>query len=159
MKFTERNIQRAIWSRYNGGWLVACNNIYLYRHWESDLLAVTASGYTVEYEIKLSVADFIADSKKIQKHINLVNGHGPNRFYYVVPEGLISDNVVPSYAGLLYAYDEGDWIYVDNMAGSGQDRRYLKSAKRVHSNKINEREFKKISQSLYWRYWRSLNED
>ena len=32
--------------------------------WESDVFEITAAGYFVEYEVKISVSDFKADAKK-----------------------------------------------------------------------------------------------
>jgi hypothetical protein len=93
--------------------------------WECDVFELTKSGYGVEYEVKVSHADFLADSKKertrsrrktnesgeflgyedytTNKH-ELLAGHsdtGPSRFYYVAPAGLISREELPAWAGLI----------------------------------------------------------
>jgi len=84
-------------------------------HWhECDVYAVTAAGYAVEVEAKVSVADFKADFEKKAKHEALAKalsydknaffrlGSVPRRYYFAVPENMINTNDVPSYAGLLY---------------------------------------------------------
>ncbi len=95
------------------------------------------TGYCYEIEIKISRSDFLNDFKKVDKHSIMKNGtypvkkykyrwdkelnksvseHSyvdtewkfrPNKFYYCVPEGLISKEEVPDYAGLMYANEFG----------------------------------------------------
>lgn len=84
-------------------------NVYL-GSWEADILEITTSKYSYEYEIKTSKADFKADAKKcgglrkkIMKSEVLEQGKRVNHFYYLVPEGLLTVEEIPSYAGLIYA--------------------------------------------------------
>lgn len=70
-------------------------NVYL-GSWEADILEITTSKYSYEYEIKTSKADFKADAKKCrQRHKTkcfktdiLIEGGRVNHFYYLVPENL-----------------------------------------------------------------------
>jgi len=81
--------------------------------WECDVLKVSTSGHLYEYEVKVSRADFKADFNKTMgsvrygtltsKHDILLQGKRVNRFYYVVPEGLIDHAEVPGQCGLIYA--------------------------------------------------------
>lgn len=65
----------------------------------------------------------------------------PNKFFYVVPKGLVSKEEVPDYAGL---------IYVDEL---GQCQK-IKDGKFIHKDKIN---FKlKLFQKIYYSYEREL---
>jgi hypothetical protein len=111
-------------------------NIYLFDHpyKETDLLVVKDNGYTYDIEVKVSRSDFKADFKKVDKHSILENGYykmkkggirtingkrkrlkagdkvpseRPNRFYFAVPEGLVTKKEVPKYAGLLYITKSG----------------------------------------------------
>src|SRR5690606_37913812 len=74
--------------------------------WEADLLSVTKSWLTHEFEIKLSAYDYAADMKK-PKHDTLLrvfnSGHdsrwAPNYFWYVVHG--FEPAELPPYAGLL----------------------------------------------------------
>lgn len=92
-------------------------NLYVYG-WESDYLAITKSMIAYEVEIKISRPDFKNDFKNKQdKHLLFENGSMigrfpkgslmPNYFYYAVPDGLISSDEVPDYAGLLYVQPWG----------------------------------------------------
>jgi hypothetical protein len=83
---------------------------------ECDVLSITKTKMTNEFEIKISRSDFFKDFKKEEKHKNLSQGIGaffsdyrqdhwliaPNFFWYVCPEGLIKVEEVPAYAGLIY---------------------------------------------------------
>lgn len=116
--------------------------------WESDVFSLTKAGYSIEIEVKVSRADYIADFKKTAKHRLLTNynrnnclykkqytsgtdwgyGYGkyskldgfacwvefckpqekiPNRFYYACPAGLIKEDDLPGYAGLIWVDDKG----------------------------------------------------
>lgn len=107
-------------------------NIYVFKHdWESDFFVQKQNGYSYEFEVKISRSDFFNDFKKTAKHSILKeskyedvftdyakNDLGnyekvlkkeiknwtkkPNKFFYVVPENLISVNEIPEYAGLYY---------------------------------------------------------
>ena len=89
------------------------NGLYTFSHtWESDYLALTKSGYLYEGEVKISRSDFKADFKKEKKHTLLRESYEkleglegklrPHYFFYAVPEGLIQEEEVPEYAGLIY---------------------------------------------------------
>ena len=78
--------------------------------WESDLLFLSKSGTWTEIEIKISRSDFLADLKKTEKHSTLADKEKwmkPNRFFYAVPEGLVTPDEVPDYAGLIWVMDNG----------------------------------------------------
>ena len=92
-------------------------NLFVYG-WESDYLAITKSMVAYEVEIKVSKEDFKNDFKNKQdKHLLFEDGNMigrfpkgssmPNYFYYAVPEGLVSPEEVPDYAGLLYVQPWG----------------------------------------------------
>lgn len=57
-----------LWAEYQKGWHIAAPNVYAFGKYESDLLAVTKSFYTVEFEVKLTRADFRNDAKKNHTH-------------------------------------------------------------------------------------------
>lgn len=80
---------------------------FYYGIYEMDVFhMINPSRLINEYEIKTSRADFKKDFDKGNgnKHSMLYKGTCRcNRFYYVVPEGLIKVQEVPEYAGLMYA--------------------------------------------------------
>jgi hypothetical protein len=160
-EINEYTIQDAL-HRYWSGRIYEVPNIYLYR-WESDFISVTKSGYVHEYEIKTSKADYRNDHKnKTEKHGILINGfrtpdkwdlvntrykfttdnkiicQRPNYFWFVCKQGIIEE--VNNYAGLIIIKQHG-----------GID--IIKSAPRLHKDKITEYQKTKILTSMYHRYW------
>ncbi len=99
--------------------------------WECDLLELTDAGFFVEYEIKLTLADFWADFTKLRelpvardseettvfrKHDRLRmdrSAETPRRFWFVCPENVIPVAECPPYAGLIYiqSHDYADGLY------------------------------------------------
>lgn len=87
-------------------------NYYLGRY-ECDVMKISKAGHIYEYEIKVSLADFKRDAEKartvymmnhkVTKHDDIITGKRCSRFYFVVPEGLISKHEVPEGLGLIYA--------------------------------------------------------
>ncbi len=149
MKLNECRIQIALYYRFNAGWKVACPNIYYYWTWECDVLALTKSDYLIEYEIKISKADFDNDIKsKSHKHLflkNQQNAKSPNRFYYVVPVELEDKITIPEYAGLITVRK--------NMFDDYYDVRVKKKAPKLHNRKPSEKSKERIFHSCYYRAW------
>lgn len=109
------------------------HNLYVFG-WESDLLFLSKSGVWTEIEIKVSRSDFLADLKKVEKHSVLAdkqNHMKPNRFFYAVPEGLVLQDEVPDYAGLL-------WV----MNSSCHFTVAVKPAPLLHNHKITPEDLK-----------------
>lgn len=160
IKWTEDTIQKVL--RY--GFLspnsikYVMENLTVYK-WESDTLLVTKSGYAYEIEIKISRADFRNDFKhKKNKHLFLERKAGdlgavlddryrPNYFYYAVPEGLISPDEVPDYAGLIYIHPLSSWPHfrVDNV----------KVATQLHKTKFDAERLGLMDKFYYnYRNWK-----
>lgn len=99
----EDQVIKELDKHYAGNSVYRLSNVYMFK-WESDFFIFKQSQYTYEIEVKTSRSDFLADFKKLEKHRKLSTGTGyiPNRFYYAVPEGLISKDEIPEYSGLLY---------------------------------------------------------
>ena len=160
IKWSEELIQQQL--RYN---FLSPNSVKYFTEnlnvydWESDVLKITKSGYAYEFEIKISRADFKNDFKhKKKKHTLLESKESsskmPNYFYYVVPEGLVTEDEVPEYAGLIYVY----------ATVIGNDRIYyqfqeIKAAPRLHGNKIDEINLKLIDKFYYnYIHWKHKHE-
>lgn len=138
-KFTEEYIQKKLEGFFaESTKKYVLENLYVFS-WESDKLIETRSGLIYEFEIKVSKADFKNDFNKKDKHVilegkethiptfdglepiykemyekNYLVSHfkKPNYFYYAVPEGLITVDEVPEYAGLIYIIpDDGDYHF------------------------------------------------
>jgi hypothetical protein len=126
-------------------------NFMTYNMHECDIISVTKDNYTYEYEIKVSLADFKADFRKVKKHEWLASGKGViahqgkrkgqithlicNYFYYVCPACLISEDLIPSYAGLI-------WVHYDGRID------YKKTAPRLHTYPADDKLMRKISHNL-----------
>jgi len=134
--------------------------------WESDFFVQKQNGYCYEFEVKVSRSDFFNDKKKISKHLILSTGkfveqtkiwnenhtsyddrfttvseekdHGfrPNKFFYVVPAGMITIDELPPYAGLI-TYDGGSITPV-------------KEAPFIHKEKLD---FSSVLCGKFYAYW------
>lgn len=104
-EYTEASMQKAL-KGFISSPKYRLENLYIFG-WESDLLFMTPSKYWYEIEIKISRADFFNDAKKIvysRKKSEVLadpDSLAPNYFYYAVPEGLLSVDEIPPYAGLI----------------------------------------------------------
>lgn len=105
----ENSIVEKLLKRARAKYVDSCHfmaeRIYYFNWWwESDLLLFRKSGIIEEIEIKTSRADFFKDFGKKRKHLRLQSKEGniPNKFTYLVPEGLVKPEEVPEYAGLVY---------------------------------------------------------
>jgi len=134
--------------------------------WESDFFVQKQNGYSYEFEAKISRGDFFNDKKKVAKHLILSTGkfmeqsviwneHAtcrqenwittetekehlirPNKFYYVVPDGMIKIEELPKYAGLL--------VYKNHSINS------VKEAPFIHKEKLD---FSSILCPKFYNYW------
>ena len=125
---------------------------------EADLFSLTKAMFSHEYEIKVSRSDFKADFKhKHYKHAIYSGECGlrpsherpPNHFWYAVPEGLISVDEVPHYAGLIEICTHPD-----------QQRVYVKEIKpapKLHKEKVSQMRLLSMVKGVEWRYWREID--
>lgn len=125
--------------------------------WECDVWRLRDSGFTDEFEIKMSVGDFRADSAKSRsrwmpgamnltdqqnenKHEMIAAGRGPNRFWFVTTEEIASKVEIPDFAGM---------VVVNRLGRSAGSK---KTAPKIHSNKWTGRR-EKVLEAFYHRYW------
>jgi len=163
IKVTEKNIQ-ALLMRFvmqSAGHLAALPNptpggSVRLTDWEADLLTINRSGYSNEYEIKISPADYRKDVKKTIKMETLLRAYVgscsnkkniesdgvPNYFWYVTYEFEIEP---PKFAG---------WILVRQTEHSDHFRLDIdirKKAPRLHISKKGEENIKHIAKLLSYR--------
>ena len=105
-KHSEDSIVKLLRQRFNQGYTYRLNNAFIYASdWECDFFCVNQEGYAFEFEIKISRSDFQSDFQKYKhmlfKKIDKSGLLMPNRFYYVVPDGMVSPDEIPKYAGLI----------------------------------------------------------
>lgn len=148
MKPTEGKVQRAMFKPLaDRGYSHVTPNVHLYG-WESDVVAITSSGYLVEYEIKLSQSDFQRDRRK-SRHAALLahykgskgerSGSVPARFFYATPPGLVGPQDLPEYAGLTYVTPDG--------------LEKKESAPRLTKSKARKSHRTTLAKSLMWDAW------
>lgn len=162
---TERIIQNAIWQHSGQQHTLMCPNYTPAGWWECDVWGVTRAGYSVEFEIKLSLRDFKVDKQKQRtfydrkndpvpfedrwtpterrKHdmLDARDPKCPNRFIYVCPDGLLKAEDVPQWAGLM----------------TYNPKRYRlsteKDAPRLHAAKVPEETIEHCRGVFFYRYW------
>lgn len=134
-------------------------NTHLNRY-EADIFEVSKSGYLYEYEVKVSHSDFLAEKKKIGKWDKVISGERTNYFYYLCPEGVISPEEVPEYAGLIYV--TGIFYSPMRKMGNYEDQpdwniphihlRHVKSAPKLSKLKLGNKYMDKLLESTYRRF-------
>lgn len=70
--WTESSIQKTLIERFmsESNIKYICENLFIFKGWESDLILITKSNYVYEFEIKISKNDFKNDFKnKRKKHL------------------------------------------------------------------------------------------
>lgn len=155
MKLADQ-IQQDLIKHANGNaYDILIPNFY-YGNYEMDLFKLShPANYITEYEIKISKSDFKADFKKGKEYIRhpelnhtkhdlMASGKcKQNKFFFVVPEGLIKKEDVPPYAGLMYHKKSG-FIEI------------VKPAPFIHKIKPGDEIYKQLSRSLCFRekIWR-----
>ena len=146
---TERDIQNILYRhlKKRGHTMITPNAKHVFHGWEADMISVTKAGYTNEFEIKISKADFYADFKKPNnKHLSLKERRAeiPSYFWYVTTGFTIADDGVPEYAGNIRITkrlcEPGYWITI------------LKPAPRLTKETITTKQL----MSLYRVVWNKL---
>jgi hypothetical protein len=156
-KLINRMQQKLIQYARGGAYdIVMCN--YYFGSYEMDVFKLNDKMWITEYEIKISRTDFKKDFTKTRtrslyddkfnyqgsittnKHEQLEKGEcKPNRFYFVVPEGLVAKEEIPPHAGLLYYDEKTDSITVE------------KNARLLHKNPQPVTIYKDIARGLSFR--------
>ena len=118
---------------------------------ESDVISINPNGYLVEFEVKLTKVDFLKDKdkiisinrKRINKHNLYEQGGGSARFYFVAPEGILSIDDIPEWAGLIEVtikeYYDHETFLVCKMVRHGR---------KLNKRKATEKEIAKLLRLL-----------
>jgi len=143
------------------GCIAALPNFYMMgNRYEADLVILNKNNYVFEIEIKMSRADFHVEFRnKPEKHAMLsgresmakrvgkggqwsyVTTHLPNRYYLACPEGLLTPDEIPEYAGLIELTHTG-WVQI------------TKKAPQLHANKCDQELMLRMLKSITTRYWK-----
>ena len=146
---TERDMQLALYYRHRSSACAILPNYTPPWWYECDLYVVMKSMLSVEYEIKTTRSDFRADFGKREKHARLsklgLAGSTPTRFFFVVPEGLVTADEVPTYAGLMYARP--------NPSYKRTTLTVLRKAPRLNGKQLTEKTIREMHRISYYRFW------
>ena len=104
---------------------VCCEELPCYDGWQGASMARRRIDFWVltggmrqsakAYEIKVSRADFMRDTKEKQVFALQYS----DQFYYATPKGLLHKNEIPEWAGLIeYDIEKGRWRTIKQDAGS-----------------------------------------
>lgn len=118
MKLKDKILFELIRFVRKSGHEVVIPNFY-FGNYEMDLFRLLSSGFVHEYEVKTSRADWKADFNKrrrvnvglpdiieIGKHEEIQRGkYKANKFFFVVPAGLVSVDEIPEKCGLIYFHE------------------------------------------------------
>jgi hypothetical protein len=151
MKTTEATLQAILmqWTMEvrNHVYIIPNNTVVL--PWEADLLSFTKAGIIHEFECKLNVYDYRADSKKQFKHQYLslkFEKRCPNYFWYATLAGFEIEP--PEYAG---------WVVLLSDARKPWHVEVRKEAPRLHKEKATEWQMKAayrcMAHHLRQEYW------
>jgi len=104
---TDRTISHNLSRKFSNFNDVLLEHCYVWNiKFECDFTRIKRSLFFHEYEIKASRADFLRDFNKDSKHRQIAQGRsGLATFTFVIKEGQITADEIPSYAGL--------WTYID----------------------------------------------
>lgn len=137
-------------------------NVYVGNWNECDALLVLKSGYIHEVEMKISISDYKADFRKcnsymkelsqygyttninMKKHDLLASGNGlPNKFSFLVPDGMVGIDDVPEYAGL---------YYFKRYRGQVGIITEIRSPRLLHKNKMSSDKLYHLTKKFVFRY-------
>lgn len=161
----ERGVQLALWRDLCSNVALAVPNFTPLNWWECDMWSLSKSGYWSEYEIKLTVADFNKDREKREqplgrwdrhtksyskvpervKHDLLASGSvdGPSRFWYLLPESVLSKVTVPPWAGVR------EIVHWKGRTGL----RIRQMAPQLHRQKCSEQIIATVKTAFFYRFW------
>lgn len=131
------------------GWPVELmNNQGSYIEYEADFIAINRNDYLLEFEVKTSRADFLADFKNKQaKHWALAEGRlHTNRMSFVCPENMIDPSELLDIYGLYYVRPNfGKPVLCE-----------VRKPKLLHKRKVSKDLKIKILRSLMYRHFQAL---
>jgi hypothetical protein len=129
--------------------------------YEKDLVVVYPSGWAVEVEIKISIADLRADQKKRHGH----NSQYMKQLYFALPLSIyhgkeeVVNSLLPDKAGLIVVnntiYSEsGHNPYLNKYPTADWRTQFVKPAEfKKGAKKLTDRQIQNLMRLAYLRYW------
>lgn len=131
-------------------------NMYYKKHFECDLFQLKTSGYTHEFEVKITKADLRKDfakrecswdEKSLLKHDLILSGKRTNYFSFVFPKNFLEDEeiikIIPKEYGIYFFEIKNNVIdYIVNF----------RPEKTLHKNKMSFEDKEILLKNIYYRY-------
>lgn len=147
---TEKDIVRLLEFHSTKDYMYVSNSFVFSE--ESDFLSFSYQDIAHEFEIKVSRTDYFKDFKKRKHRLmemltdkktapydeKAVIKDLPNKFSFIVPEGLIDKSEVPKYAGLYHVI----------QSEGGATIKCMKRPKTLHKEKFNQ--WRYLANKLFW---------
>lgn len=129
--------------------------------WEADLLSMTKSGFLHEFEIKATRSDWakekriienmLDDGCKLRRAQSLSKqfsekedlGISPNYFWLCAPSGVIWEEEIPDYAGVIEIYEFRQKHRI----------KIIKNAPRLHNGKASDKMMFSMLRSMNYKFW------
>lgn len=129
--------------------------------WEADLLSMTKSGFVHEFEIKTTRSDWSKEKRiienmaddgcKLRRAQSLSKqfcygedlGISPNYFWLCAPSGVIREDEIPEYAGVIEVYE----------FRKKQRIKIMKNAPLLHHGKASDKMMFSMLRSMNYKYW------
>jgi hypothetical protein len=156
---SETEIQNNLYFRFNGILMMPNSSVI---GWESDFVVITRALLIHEFEIKRTRSDFFNDRKKERTEqmqsfaagkrtittkyrygeFDVIVHRPANYFWYVTPRDLVTVDELPPNAGLM------------TFGGDRDALKTVRTAKRLHREKLDTKHIIQICSSINYRYWR-----
>lgn len=152
-RWTERDIQLALWRSFGKKSVIVMPSFCPTMWEECDVWRVLESRLAVEYEVKVSRADYSRErSSKPSKMYAMEkrNVYSPSYFYYVCQTGLLQAKDMPEWAGLI----ECDWV--DGHPGFAATRIVRRRAPKRHSRQATPEDIERARTGSVCRMWRLM---
>lgn len=165
-KLTVKQLQQSIHALWKEkGYKYFSLNTFGMGAFEADFLAIhPENNFCVEFEIKRSRSDFLADFKKKNKHDLLKKGLWPsNQFYFVAEKGILDVNQIPKHLGLIEVEQVPVYKTFKKKHITKTRREYvydiaiIRKAKVLHQNEFPEHLFVKVLISVMNRFFENFS--
>lgn len=122
---------------------------------ECDLAEISGAGFLREYEVKLTIGDFMADKLKAHRRGGVLKhdllrqraAAGPCQFWFVSPVGMLEVDAIPAWAG---------YIHIGKSSSGRLWEQEVRPAPRLHSVKVPDALIQHVRSVFYYRYWQLL---
>lgn len=167
-KLTVKEIQQCLYTLYKEkGYKWFSLNTFGVGEFEADFISIhPENNFCVEFEIKRSKSDFLADFKKKNKHDLLKKGKWTsNQFYFVCERGVLNLKQIPYHLGLItiekvpYYQEFKKGVIIKKKKVYKYDIAVERKAKVLHQREFPDHLMIKILTSVMHKYFENFNRE